>query len=170
MTLRFVKSARSTLRAVYTLAVFVISMAVVLSAKAGVIENYQFDDPEQRAQFFRLNEELRCPQCQNQSIADSNAPIAEDLRREVHRMIVDEGADDETIIQFMLNRYGDFVLYKPRMDARTAALWFGPSILLLLGLVVLVRLLRQHRPESGKEALDDNDKAELDKILGGKDK
>ncbi|MRI32426.1 hypothetical protein EOPP23_05435 [Endozoicomonas sp. OPT23] len=139
------------------------------TAQAAVIENYQFDDTVQQEQFFRLNNELRCPQCQNQSIADSNAPIAQDLRREVHRMIVEEKADDDTIVQFMLDRYGDFVLYKPRMSAKTAALWFGPVILLLIGLFVLFGLVRKHRPAAKDEELDKEDRAELDKILGGKD-
>ncbi|MGI9278972.1 MAG: cytochrome c-type biogenesis protein [Endozoicomonas sp.] len=152
------------------LVVFVAVLLVSFTARAGVIENYQFDSPEQQEQFFRLNEKLRCPQCQNQSIADSNAPIAQDLRREVHRMIIEEKADDDTVIQFMLDRYGDFVLYKPRVDARTIALWFGPLMLLLLGVFILFRLLKQHRPETKDETLDEEDKAELDKILGGKDK
>ena len=150
------------------LAVFA-ALFMVTAANAAVIENYQFEDTAQQDQFFRLNNELRCPQCQNQSIADSNAPIAQDLRREVHRMIVEEKADDDTIVQFMLDRYGDFVLYKPRMNAKTAALWFGPVILLLIGLFVLFGLVRKHRPETSEEKLDEEDRAELDKILGGKD-
>ncbi|WP_236631581.1 cytochrome c-type biogenesis protein [Endozoicomonas numazuensis] len=163
--------ALSVWKRMAVVAAMVAAMVLVsLVANAGVIENYQFESPEQQEQFFRLNEELRCPQCQNQSIADSNAPIAQDLRREVHRMIVEEQADDDTVIQFMLDRYGDFVLYKPRMDARTLALWFGPLILLLLGLLILFRILKQHRPDTKDQELDQQDKAELDKILGGKDK
>ncbi|WOG29677.1 cytochrome c-type biogenesis protein [Endozoicomonas sp. 8E] len=164
------KSASIVLSFRLILLLFVTVLLVSPGAYAGVIENYQFDSPRQQEQFFRLNEELRCPQCQNQSIADSNAPIAKDLRREVHRMIVEEKADDDTIIQFMLDRYGDFVLYKPRMDARTIALWFGPLILLLLGMFILFRILKRHRPGIEDETLDEQDKAELEKILGGKDK
>ncbi|WP_422474646.1 cytochrome c-type biogenesis protein [Endozoicomonas sp. ALB032] len=163
------KSASVTLSFRLIVALFV-AVLVSPGAFAGVIDNYQFDSPRQQEQFFRLNEELRCPQCQNQSIADSNAPIAQDLRREVHRMIVEEKADDDTVIQFMLDRYGDFVLYKPRMDARTIALWFGPLILLLLGIFILFRILKQHRPGIADETLDEQDKAVLEKILGGKDK
>ncbi|WP_422137574.1 cytochrome c-type biogenesis protein [Endozoicomonas sp. ALC020] len=163
------KSASVVLSFRLILALFV-AVVVSTGAYAGVIDNYQFDSPRQQEQFFRLNEELRCPQCQNQSIADSNAPIAQDLRREVHRMIVEEKADDDTVIQFMLDRYGDFVLYKPRMDARTIALWFGPLILLLLGIFILFRILKQHRPGIADETLDEQDKAVLEKILGGKDK
>jgi len=141
-------------------------MFVLTTAQATVIDSYEFASPEQEAQFFRLNGELRCPQCQNQSIGDSNAPIAQDLRREVHRMIVQEQADDDTIVQFMLARYGDFVLYKPRMNTTTAVLWLGPLVLLVLGLLVLWRLLRQHRPRT--TGLDEQERAALKKILDDK--
>ena len=139
---------------------------VVSAGQAAVIDSYEFASPEQEAQFFRLNGELRCPQCQNQSIGDSNAPIAQDLRREVHRMIVQEQADDATIVQFMLARYGDFVLYKPRMNTTTAVLWLGPLVLLLLGLLVLWRLVRRHRWQT--TGLDEQERAKLKKILGDK--
>ena len=139
---------------------------VVNTAQATVIDSYEFASPEQEAQFFRLNGELRCPQCQNQSIGDSNAPIAQDLRREVHRMIVQEQADDATIVQFMLDRYGDFVLYKPRMNATTAVLWLGPLVLVLLGLLVLWRLVRRHRRQTS--GLDEQERTALKKILGDK--
>lgn len=145
----------------------VLSLFIVTAAAAAVIDNYQFDSSEQEARFFHLNNELRCPQCQNQSIGDSNAPIAQDLRREVHRMIVEEQADDETIIQFMLDRYGDFVLYKPRLNTTTLVLWLGPLVLLLFGMFVLFRLLRNHRPDT--PGLDEQEREALKKILGGKD-
>ena len=141
-----------------------LSAFILTTAQAAVIDSYEFASPEQEAQFFRLNSELRCPQCQNQSIGDSNAPIAQDLRREVHRMIVQEQADDDTIVQFMLVRYGDFVLYKPRMNATTAVLWLGPLVLLLLGLLVLWRLLRRHRTQAS--GLNEQERAALKKILG----
>ncbi len=144
-----------------------VSLFIVTAAGAAVIDNYQFDNSEQEARFFHLNNELRCPQCQNQSIGDSNAPIAQDLRREVHRMIVEEQADDEMIIQFMLDRYGDFVLYKPRLNATTVVLWLGPLVLLLFGMLVLFRLLRHHRPDAS--GLDEQEREALKKILGGKD-
>ncbi len=144
----------------------VLAMFVLTTAQATVIDSYEFASPEQEAQFFRLNGELRCPQCQNQSIGDSNAPIAQDLRREVHRMIVQEQADDATIVQFMLDRYGDFVLYKPRMNTTTAVLWLGPLVLLLLGLLVLWRLVRLHRSQTS--GLDEQERAALKKILDDK--
>jgi cytochrome c-type biogenesis protein CcmH len=84
-----------------------------------------------RSRAFReLTKELRCPKCQNQDIADSNAPIAADLRKEIFRML-GEGKDNQQIIDFMVDRYGDFVRYKPALNAKTALLWFGPAGLLL---------------------------------------
>lgn len=141
---------------------------LIVSASASVIDNYQFEHPDQQARFLQLTSELRCPQCQNQSIADSNAFISEDLRREVYRMI-NEGRDDQSIINFMLARYGEFVLYKPRLKAETLLLWFGPLILFLLALMVLGVLLKKHRHSDAEAAgLNQAQQAELDKILGGK--
>ena len=138
---------------------------IALSAHAAVVDNYNFSSAEEQARFLRLSTELRCPKCQNQSIADSNSPIAEDLRREVHRM-VNSGSGDAEIIDFMLERYGDFVLYKPRLKPETFLLWFGPVILLLLGLLVMVRLVRKHQPTAEDLTLNDEELAELEKVLG----
>jgi cytochrome c-type biogenesis protein CcmH len=89
-----------------------------------------------------LEEELRCLVCQNQSLADSNAPLAEDLRREV-RTLADTGKNDQEIRDFLVARYGDFVLYKPPVKATTWLLWFGPFVLLLGGGVVWWLILRR---------------------------
>ncbi|RML38486.1 Cytochrome c-type bioproteinsis protein CycL, partial [Pseudomonas syringae pv. maculicola] len=80
----------------------------------------------ERARYSELTRELRCPKCQNQDIADSNAPIAADLRKEIYRML-GEGQSNQKIIDFMVDRYGDFVRYKPSLNARTWLLWFGPA-------------------------------------------
>lgn len=125
-------------------ALIVISALFFLGTAYGVIDSYEFTTAEQEQRFFELTNELRCPKCQNQSIADSNAPIAQDLRREVHRM-VNEGADNQTVIDFMLSRYGDFVLYKPQMSGLNLVLWLGPLLLLLVGFTVLIFVLRKHR-------------------------
>lgn len=147
----------------------VFALLLLLTPAQAVIQAYEFDEPEQREMFNRLNEELRCPMCQNQSIADSNAPIAQDLRREVHRLLTEEKADEETVIEFMLARYGDFVLYRPKMEARTLVLWFGPLALLLLGLFILFRLLKRHQPQVEDQGLSEQDQAALKNILNGKD-
>ncbi|KEQ15994.1 hypothetical protein GZ77_05825 [Endozoicomonas montiporae] len=127
---------------------------------------YDFDEPQQRDLFNRLNEELRCPMCQNQSLADSNAPIARDLRQEVYRLITEEQADEQGVITFMLDRYGDFVLYRPRLDSRTLLLWFGPLLILLMALFALIRIVRNSKQPSDEEPLDDCHQQELDKLLG----
>ncbi len=99
-------------------------------------------DPELQARYETLTRELRCLVCQNQPISDSNAPLAEDLRRQVREMLL-SGSSDREIYSFMTDRYGDFVLYRPPFAKRTWLLWLAPGILLLLGGTVLVRTLRQ---------------------------
>ena len=133
-----------------------------------VIGTYEFEQLDQREQFSRMNDVLRCPLCQNQSISESNAPIANDLRREVHRLITEEQASDREIIDFMLVRYGDFVLYKPPLDSRTIALWFGPVVLLLIGLLALIRLFRNINGSGGEEDMSDQEEEKLAEILDGK--
>ncbi len=102
----------------------------------------QFTDPAQATRYEALLAELRCLVCQNQSLADSNADLAQDLRQEVYRM-VQSGDSDEKIIGFLVARYGDFVLYRPRVKPVTYLLWFGPAILLLIGAFVVVRFIRR---------------------------
>ena len=102
-----------------------------------------FDDPELQARYEDLIAEIRCVTCQNQTIKDSNAFIASDLRREIRRMI-GEGKSDEDITDFLVARYGDFVLYRPRFEGKTLFLWIAPFLLVLLGGLALVRVVR-HR-------------------------
>ncbi len=109
-----------------------------------VVETYDFATDEQQGQYLYLTETLRCPKCQNQNIADSNAPIAQDLRREVHRL-VSEGQNNDQIVEFMVDRFGDFVMYKPRLDMTTALLWFGPLLLGVAGIFAVVQLARKSR-------------------------
>jgi cytochrome c-type biogenesis protein CcmH len=108
------------------------------------IDTYEFANEAERVRFRTLTQELRCPKCQNQDIADSNAPIAADLRREIFRML-GEGKDDQQIIGYMVDRYGDFVRYKPALTTRTALLWFGPWVLLLGGVVIILLIVRRRR-------------------------
>jgi cytochrome c-type biogenesis protein CcmH len=108
------------------------------------IDTYEFASEAERVRFRTLTQELRCPKCQNQDIADSNAPIAADLRREIFRML-GEGKDDQQIIGYMVDRYGDFVRYKPALTTRTALLWFGPWALLLGGGVIILLIVRRRR-------------------------
>jgi cytochrome c-type biogenesis protein CcmH len=105
-----------------------------------------FQDPVQQARYERLNRELRCLVCQNQTIADSTAPLAADLRREVREMM-QAGRTDAEIRQFMIERYGDFVLYRPRLNATNFLLWAAPALLLLIGGGVAVRFIRRRTAE-----------------------
>ena len=108
------------------------------------IETYQFDSPEQEARFRQLGYELRCPKCQNQAIGDSDAEISGDLRAEVYRMLKD-GATDDEIKEFMVARYGRYVLYNPPLDKHTLILWFGPAVLLVLGGLFVGLRIRQSK-------------------------
>jgi cytochrome c-type biogenesis protein CcmH len=95
-----------------------------------------FDTPEQEARFKQLTLELRCTVCQNQNLADSDAQLAHDLRAEVHEMLLAGSSDDE-IKQFMVDRYGDFVLYRPPVQSNTYLLWIAPLLLFLVGALVV---------------------------------
>ena len=118
-------------------------LSVSLSLHAA-IETYQFDSPEQEARFRQLGFELRCPKCQNQAIGDSDAEISGDLRAEVYRMLKD-GATDDEIKEFMVARYGRYVLYNPPLDKHTLILWFGPACLLILGGIFVGLRIRQSK-------------------------
>jgi len=127
-------------------------MIFFISAQAGSIETHSFDDPKQEATYKQLIQELRCLVCQNQNIAGSNAELAQDLRRQTYEMVT-KGATRDEVVDFMVTRYGDFVLYKPPFKIKTALLWIGPSLLLLLSLIFLVIHIRK-RPKTAEIALD----------------
>ncbi len=122
-----------------------------------------FSDPVQAERYERLLEELRCLVCQNQSLADSNADLAQDLRNEVYRMVT-AGQDEHTIRAFLVSRYGDFVLYKPPVNNTTGILWFGP--LLLLGVIFFI-WRRVTRPPLASHApdLDEVERTRLNELL-----
>lgn len=146
-----------------------ISFAALLglsaSASAIVFEQRAFTDPEQLARYKTLIAELRCLVCQNQNIADSDADLAADLRREVHRMIL-EGKSDDAIIDFMVTRYGDFVLYRPPLKAKTVLLWGAPFVLGIGGIVLLVlQLRRRHADPATTTPLDAEERARLQSLL-----
>lgn len=144
----------------------VVGWGLVGAARAA-IDTYEFKDEVERERFRSLTEELRCPKCQNQNIADSNAPIATDLRREIYRML-DDGRSDKEIVDFLVMRYGDFVMYKPPLDSRTWLLWYGPFGLLGLGAIVLcVLVLRRRKVEKApaQVALSKAERERLDALL-----
>ena len=124
-----------------------VTLALVFAAQAFAIDTEKaFEDPALQARYESINRELRCLVCQNQTIADSNATLAHDLRREVREMIA-AGKTDGEIREFMIERYGDFVLYRPRMTAANFLLWAAPVLLLLLGTFIGIRYIRRQSAE-----------------------
>ena len=105
---------------------------VLLAAAVLAQEPLVFDNPEQEARYIKLTTELRCMVCQNQNLADSDAPLAQDLRQEIHNMM-QAGQSNDQIITFLVDRYGDFVMYRPAMKGNTLALWLIPGVLLGIG-------------------------------------
>jgi len=141
-----------------------LGLALLGSAQAA-IDTYEFGSEGERQRFRTLTVELRCPKCQNQNIADSDAPIATDLRREIYRML-EAGQSDEQIVDFLVARYGEFVLYKPPVNARTALLWYGPAGLLAVGFVLLgVIVLRRRRQKSTDSGLSAEEQQRLAALL-----
>lgn len=108
------------------------------------IETHEFANELERKRYQSFIEEMRCPKCQNQNLAGSDSPISIDLRRELYEMIKIDKSDRE-IIDFMVERYGDYILYRPRVTPATYVLWGAPAVLLLLGLVVVIVLLHRRR-------------------------
>ncbi|MDH3613085.1 MAG: cytochrome c-type biogenesis protein CcmH [Gammaproteobacteria bacterium] len=115
-----------------------------------------FDDPELQARYEKIIDEVRCLKCQNQTLKDSNAFLASDLRREIRRMI-SEGMTDEQIYDFLVDRYGEFALYRPRASGKTLVLWMAPVLLLFGGALVLWRILRRRMALP----IDDNSSGEV---------
>ncbi len=112
--------------------------------QAGIIRPSDFSEPELEERYRQLGHQLRCPKCQNQSVGDSDSPIALDLRREIRDML-EQGMTDREIKDFMQQRYGDYILYQPRMQQSTVLLWSMPVLLLLVGLGVVVTIARRQR-------------------------
>jgi len=127
-------------------ALLVVFLLLAGAAHAQAIEPLPFQDHAQELRFQHLTHQLRCPMCQNETLADSNAPIARDLRNQIFQMM-QQGKSDDEIKQYLVDRYSGFVLYDPPLTAGTALLWFGPLLILLGGAgVVLVAIRRRNRP------------------------
>jgi cytochrome c-type biogenesis protein CcmH len=112
-----------------------------LAPAQAAIEAYEFDSPQMEADYNKLVAELRCLVCQNQNLAESDADLAQDLRRETYEML-QQGKTPQQVSEFMVARYGDFVLYRPQFKSSTYLLWLGPFLLLVVVLVIVVRRLR----------------------------
>jgi cytochrome c-type biogenesis protein CcmH len=142
----------------------VLAAAPLLATPKDAVPTEQ--DPVAAKRAVALAEKLRCLVCQNQSIAESNAELALDLRRQINEQIA-AGKSDAEIVDFMVQRYGDFVLYRPPFKASTLLLWLGPLVLLVLGFWVLRRVLRQRQRADEDRPLSDEDRARAGRLLGG---
>jgi len=134
-----------------------ITVLLLLPATVFALDTLQFNNPEQQAVYERLTSELRCLVCQNQTIGDSNAELAADLRRQVYEML-QQGKSQEEILTFMTDRYGDFVLYNPPFKAKTGLLWLGPVAFLLIGIITVVVVIR--RKKTATASVVDTEQAE----------
>ena len=148
MSITFAKILHLIVRA---MAMVLLLAGLSMSAWAN-IDTYQFDNPRQEAQYRALIEEFRCPKCQNQNLAGSDAPIAQDLKQKTYDMVKD-GRSDGEIRQYMNERYGDFISYKPPVRPSTWILWFFPPVLLVF--VMLAWFIR-NRNSSKRAAVIDN--------------
>ena len=140
-------------------------LCLTLSGARAAVDAYEFPDPAMQQRYESLVAELRCPQCLNTNLAGSDAIIARDLRREVHRLLL-EGHTDREVLDFMRERYGDFILYEPRVNRGTLLLWFGPLVFLLIAGIAWYRLTRRRRAATG---LSPEEQARLDALLGDRE-
>ncbi len=131
---------------------------------ASPVETFEFQDQVTKVRFQALSKELRCPKCQNQNLADSNSPIAADLRHELYDLL-QQGKADSEVVDFMVARYGEFVLYRPRVSSVTYILWFGPALLILIGLIVVIIILRKKPATKENLALDSDQQEKLQQLL-----
>ncbi len=147
--------------------VLLLSAAVVFPATAA-IDTYEFESKADQERFRSLTEELRCPKCQNQNIADSDAEISLDMRELTYRMMIEEGKSNDEIVSYLVDRYGDFVRYKPPVDKRTLLLWYGPFALLAFALLILVVLVARRRKAVlalGKNELSEAEQQRIQQLI-----
>ena len=130
---------------------------------AAVIEVYSFESEEQEALFRTLTTELRCPKCQNNNLADSNASIAQDMRKKTYQMI-ENGKSEQQIVDYWIDRFGNFVLYKPPVTIATSVLWLGPGLFVIVGITIIVRNSRRKGQRQDDQSEDTLSAAEQDRL------
>jgi cytochrome c-type biogenesis protein CcmH len=128
------------------------------------IDAYPFPDDQMRVRYNALIAELRCPQCLNTNLAGSDAMIAKDLRREVHRLVL-EGKTDEQVLSFMYERYGDFILYNPQLKPGTWLLWFGPVVFFIVALLILFKISRRRAGLGTAVMLSEQEQTRLNQLI-----
>lgn len=146
----------------------ILFLAFLVAVKTfAAIDPYEFDSEAQHERYQHFIEDMRCPKCQNQNLAGSDAPIAQDLRHELQRLLK-EGKSDREITDYMVSRYGNFILYEPPFDKKTAALWLAPIVFLLGGVIVLITLARRRAAEKSTQELTADEQLKLQQLLNEK--
>jgi cytochrome c-type biogenesis protein CcmH len=128
------------------------------------VDTFEFTDEKQQQRYKHFIDDMRCPKCQNQNLSGSDSPIAMDLRKQLYTMVQNNKSDDE-IVTYMVDRYGDFILYKPRLTVKTVFLWGAPILFLLIGFLVLVLMIKNRKTATGNQALTDSERDTLNRIL-----
>jgi cytochrome c-type biogenesis protein CcmH len=146
--------------------VLFLSLLATRAFAASPIEDVSFADAEQEARYKELITILRCPKCLNANLAGSDAQIAADMRAKIREQLA-EGLSDDEIKDFWVARYGEFVLYRPRLSTATAALWFGPFVLLIAGFLILRRMLATSRNTAVEASLSAEEALKLQTLLNG---
>lgn len=144
-----------------------LGLLLIAFSSFAAIEVHEFDNDVDRKRYQSFVEEMRCPKCQNQNLAGTNSAIAMDLRRELVFMIK-EGKSDKEIVDFMVERYGEFILYRPRLNSSTLLLWGAPVFLLIAGIILLLVIVRKRRTldlASGESGLSAEEQARLTDLL-----
>ncbi|MGF6192104.1 cytochrome c-type biogenesis protein [Serratia sp. 2723] len=139
-------------------------VALLSWSAAAAIDTYKFNSVEQEQQYRELTEQLRCPKCQNNSIADSNAIIAADMRTKVYELMM-QGQDKQQVIDYMVARYGNFVTYEPPVTPATLILWVGPLLFVLIGGAVVILRTRQRRAGAVNEEFSEQEQQRLAALL-----
>jgi cytochrome c-type biogenesis protein CcmH len=149
-----------------------IFIAILLLGSSTVLYSadvvFEFENKIQEQRYSDLIDELRCLVCQNQSLADSHAELAQDLRNEVYEKIIG-GESDDTIIKFLVERYGDFVLYRPPLQQKTWILWFGPVLAMVLALFAVSRIISRGKTDGNTAELSNEEKQQLANLLDKSD-
>ncbi len=142
---------------------FIFALLACMKVQAA-IDPYEFDNETQHERYQHFIEDMRCPKCQNQNLAGSDAPIANDLRHELQRLLK-EGKSDREITDYMVSRYGEFILYEPRFDKKTAALWLAPIVFFVVGVAVLINVARRRAATKTSPELTDDEQVKLQQLL-----
>ncbi|GGY71280.1 cytochrome c-type biogenesis protein CcmH [Cellvibrio zantedeschiae] len=153
----------------FSVKTFLLLLALLFSTinAFAAIETHEFDNELDRQRYQSFIQEMRCPKCQNQNLAGSDSPISADLRHKIYEMIK-LGKSDKEIVDFMVERYGDFILYRPRVTPATYVLWSAPLVILVVGALVLILIIRRRRQlslEVTSKSLNSDEQARLANLL-----